>query len=294
MGKTDPLSHYSVQRWLETVPQGYLADTRYGHTDSLCPLHINDAKADVDDRALRLTVQLILGERCALAVSSALINATASEANKRFLATQTLDEARHVEMFTHRLFELGVNEDQLDDCLKSFGSLHLLRFSEVLLERVYKGDFLAAIVGQNIILEGLSYTVFDVLERLSRNTQPQFAQMLTGAIADERRHMGFGEKILHDLIAHEPERKPDLEALQAELSHHILGTFSELLRDGGGLQSGVDAPCAERSAPALWNGRDLASLDSEELDKFFAEQLLQEFEKRLSRLGLHYREPLRL
>ena len=60
--------------------------------------------------AIRTTVQLVVGERCALAASSGLINAAPDEASKRFLATQTLDEARHVEIFTHRLYDLGVTQ----------------------------------------------------------------------------------------------------------------------------------------------------------------------------------------
>ena len=39
-------------------------------------------------------MQLVVGERCALAASSGLINAAPDEASQRFLATQTLDEAR--------------------------------------------------------------------------------------------------------------------------------------------------------------------------------------------------------
>ena len=65
--------------------------------------------------AIRTTVQLVVGERCALAASSGLINAAPDEASKRFLATQTLDEARHVEIFTQRLYDLGVRKSELED-----------------------------------------------------------------------------------------------------------------------------------------------------------------------------------
>ena len=64
------------------------------------------------EEAIRTTVQLVVGERCALAASSGLINAAPDEASKRFLATQTLDEARHVEIFTHRLYDLGVRKER--------------------------------------------------------------------------------------------------------------------------------------------------------------------------------------
>ncbi|MGH7290280.1 MAG: ferritin-like domain-containing protein, partial [Myxococcota bacterium] len=105
---SDFLSAYSIQSWLESCPQAYLEGTEYGHAPGEAePAAILEnplLRAD----AVRGTVQLVVGERCALAASSGLINAAPDEASKRFLATQTLDEARHVEIFTQRLFDLGV------------------------------------------------------------------------------------------------------------------------------------------------------------------------------------------
>jgi hypothetical protein len=62
------------------------------------------------EQAISLTVQPVAGERCALAASAGLIGCAPDEPSKRFLATQTLDEARHVEIFSQRLFDLGVKE----------------------------------------------------------------------------------------------------------------------------------------------------------------------------------------
>ena len=110
----DFLNSYSIQRWLELCPQGYLEDTVYGHGGSEKE---PDALLDDDDlraEAIRSTVQLVVGERAALAASSGLINSAPDFASKRFLATQTLDEARHVEIFTQRLYDLGVKKGDLE------------------------------------------------------------------------------------------------------------------------------------------------------------------------------------
>ncbi len=87
----DFLGGYSIQYWLESAPQGYLQDTEYGH-------EIGEKEPDLvlqdpllREQAIRTTVQLVVGERCALAASSGLINCAPDEASKRFLATQTLD-----------------------------------------------------------------------------------------------------------------------------------------------------------------------------------------------------------
>jgi len=66
----DFLSGYSIQSWLESCPQGYLQNTEYGHRpgerepDALLQNEL------MHDETVRVTVQLVLGERCALAASS--------------------------------------------------------------------------------------------------------------------------------------------------------------------------------------------------------------------------------
>ena len=64
------------------------------------------------EEAIRTTVQLVVGERAALAASSGLINAAPDHPSKRFLAAQTLDEARHAESLTQRLYDLGMQEER--------------------------------------------------------------------------------------------------------------------------------------------------------------------------------------
>ncbi len=159
--------------------------------------------------AIRTTVQLVVGERCALAASSGLINAAPDEASKRFLATQTLDEARHVEIFTHRLYDLGVRKaDARDRRSDAYANPNLVKFAEILLEKVDRKDFVAGVVGQNIVLEGMAFSVFEMMHALNQEMNPKFAHTLSGTIADERRHVGFGENRIGSLIKEHPEKKP--------------------------------------------------------------------------------------
>ena len=150
----DFLSAYSIQNWLESCPQGYLEGTVYGHKPGESEIEILKTNPVLHEDAIRTTVQLVVGERCALAASSGLINSAPDEASKRFLATQTLDEARHVEIFTHRLYDLGVRKDALEATIKEYANPNLVKFAGVLLEKVDKKDFVAGVVGQNIVLEG--------------------------------------------------------------------------------------------------------------------------------------------
>ena len=225
----DFLSQYSIQRWLEMCPQGYLEDTVYGHEEGSKEPEELLANEVLLEANIATTVQLVAGERCALAASSGLVNLAPDYASKHFLATQTLDEARHVEIFTQRLFDLGVAKDDLESTIDNYANPNLVKFAEVLLEKVSNGDFIAGVVGQNIVLEGMAFTVFELLEATSRALNPKFAQTLTGTIADERRHVGFGENRIGSLISEHPEKKPEIEKMQQEMSYYMLATFADVL-----------------------------------------------------------------
>jgi hypothetical protein len=239
---------------------------------------------------VRGTVQLVVGERCALAASSGLINAAPDEASKRFLATQTLDEARHVEIFTQRLFDLGVKKAELEDVIKAYASPHLIAFAGVLLEKVDKKDFVAGVVGQNIVLEGLAFSVFEMQYAVNKEMNPKFAHTLAGTIADERRHVGFGENRIGSLLKDEPQKKPAIEKMQKEMSYHILATFADAFRRGQkafeeGRRVGGGVGSAE------WQGANLAELQPAEIEQLLANTVLKEFKVRLGRLGLEYQTP---
>jgi len=282
----DFLSQYSIQRWLEMCPQGYLEDTVYGRgSDESEPDELLEDEGLLESE-ISTTVQLVVGERCALAASSGLINSAPDYPSKHFLATQTLDEARHVEVFTQRLYDLGVKKDDLESTIEQFANPNLIKFAEVLLEKVEAGDFIAGVVGQNIVLEGMAFSVFEMMEAGNREPNPKFAHTLTGTIADERRHVGFGENRIGSLIREHPEKKPEIEKMQQEMTFYMLATFAGAFADAT-----LPPPDAER-ADADWHGTNLATATPEEMEAVLATTVLGEFKTRLGRIGLEYQTPV--
>ncbi len=286
---TDFLSQYSIQRWMEMCPQGYLMDTVYGRGED--EREPDELLGDAAQReaAIGATVQLVVGERCALAASSGLINSAPDHPSKRFLATQTLDEARHVEVFTQRLHDLGVTKDELEATIEHFANPNLVKFAEVLLEKVDDGDFIAGVVGQNIVLEGMAFSVFEMMEAANRGTNPKFAHTLSGTIADERRHVGFGENRIGSLIREHPEKKGAIERMQEEMTFYMLATFADSFSGGEDDQRTSRAPAD--AADAEWHGTNLATASAEELEAVLADTVLNEFKIRLGRIGLEYKSP---
>ena len=87
---SDFLSAYSIQNWLESCPQGYLEGTEFGHLPGETEPELLLENEILRQDAIATTVQMVVGERCALAASSGRINAAPDEGSRRYLATQTL------------------------------------------------------------------------------------------------------------------------------------------------------------------------------------------------------------
>ena len=295
----DFLNAYSIQTWLESCPQGYLENTEFGHRPGEKEPELVLANPEVREEAIATTVQLVVGERAALAASSGLINAAPDHPSKRFLATQTLDEARHVEIFTQRLYDLGVKKSELEDVIQRHANPHLVAFAELLLEKVDKGDFVAGVVGQNIVLEGLAFSVFEMMQASNVDVNPKFAHTLSGTIADERRHVGFGENRIGSLIREHPEKKAEIEQMQKDMTYHMLATFADRFRgQSAALEEtrrlAQEAAAATGTPPKsqVWHGTDLASADPAEMEAVLADTVLAEFKTRLGRIGLDYQTPV--
>ena len=219
-----------------------------------------------------------------------MTNAAPEGARKRFLATQPLDEPRHVEVFTHRLYDLGVRKNELEDVIRRHANPNLVRFAEVLLEKVDKRDFVAGVVGQNIVLEGMAFTVFEMMYAMNEPVNPKFAHTLSGTIADERRHVGFGENRIGSLIKENPHRKADIERMQRDMSYFMLATFADSFRNNAAAEE-YERLDAGRGADAKWQGRALSHMKPEDMEEILAETGLKEVKTRLGRIGIEDQTP---
>jgi 1,2-phenylacetyl-CoA epoxidase catalytic subunit len=222
---------HSFEFWLGSV-QGYLAGRPYGHHDDLAEPAWSELERD---RLVTVLCHYCLGETLALEGAGGLIRAAPNRPTKVFLATQTVDEGRHLEVLVHRLGELGVVDPERE--IERRASAELLRFRERLLAFVGSGDWDAALFAQNVILESAEFAVF---HRHARSADPITREVLLGIIKDERRHLGFGENELGRRLAQDPSRRERLRAVKRELDPLVLDSFGRTLELLG-------TPSAERS-----------------------------------------------
>ncbi len=126
------------------------------------------------------------GEQGALMVASQLVSAVPHMDGKFYAATQTLDEARHVEVFAAYIKKL----DQVRPISPALKQL---------LDNVLAtDDWLQKAVGMQVVTEGLALYSF----RDMRNTtkEPLLKDLLTLVSRDEARHTGYGVKYLNAVV----------------------------------------------------------------------------------------------
>lgn len=148
--------------------------------------------------AFRLS-NFLHGEQGALMVASQLVSVVPHTDAKFYAATQTMDEARHVEVFARYL-------DKLDAVRPIAPPL-----KSVLDDTLATGNFMHKLVGMQIVVEGLALFSFKRMRSLTE--EPLLKEILTYVARDEARHHAYGvqyiERCVPCLSASEREELED-------------------------------------------------------------------------------------
>lgn len=118
------------------------------------------------------------GEQGALMVAAQLVCAAPHLDAKFYAATQTMDEARHVEVFARYIEKL--------DIVRPIA----LNLKQVLDATLQTGDWLKKLVGMQVVVEGLALYSFREMRNLTR--EPLLKELLTLVARDEARHHAYG------------------------------------------------------------------------------------------------------
>ena len=215
---------HSFEFWFHAV-EGYLSDTYYGRDPAIEEVALSESERD---RLVTVLCQYCVGETAALEGASGLIAIAPNRLTKVFLATQVVDEGRHLEVLLHRMRELGVASPEEE--IERRASRSLLAFKRRLLELVAGRDWEAAIFAQNVILEALEFTVF---QAHAETADPVTRAVLQGIVKDERRHIGFGENELGRRLKNSPTTRTRLVEIRRELDPLVLASCDETLTQIG-------------------------------------------------------------
>jgi len=194
---------HSFEFWFQAV-EGYLSGTTWGHQPDAVEAPMSEQDRD---RLITVLCNYCVGETAALEGASGLIVIAPNRLAKVFLSTQVADEGRHLEVFYHRMRDLGVGDPEAE--VERRASRSLQTFRHRLLELVASKDWEAAIFAQNVILESLESAVFQA------------------RAAGDGTSAGFGENELGRRIAAAPHIRARIGRIKTELDHLVLEALEE-------------------------------------------------------------------
>ena len=177
-----------------SIPYPEFSDDGFKFMDDQWKNHKDYAKLSYEDRCQFIkdsqdwTIsQLMHGEQGALLVASQLTSCAPTFNAKLYAASQTFDEARHVEAFNKylqtrigRIMPIGKNLKALLD--------------KILTDPRWDFKF----IGMQIIIEGLALAIFNTIRDTTQD--PVFKRLLGLVIRDEARHVTFGVNYLTSFV----------------------------------------------------------------------------------------------
>jgi hypothetical protein len=132
--------------------------------------------------------QFLHGEQGALTVAARIVESVPDMDSKFYAATQVMDEARHVELFSRFIKEkIGLFYPVNGDLAK------------LLADALSDSRWDLPYLGMQVLIEGLALAAFGVHRDLTGN--PLVKQLLAYVMQDEARHVAFGRLALRDYYA---------------------------------------------------------------------------------------------
>jgi uncharacterized ferritin-like protein (DUF455 family) len=174
-------------------------EDRFGF--SRVPLYAKLSDTQRERFRAHMTAQILSGilhgEQGALMTAAVLTHAVPDYEGKLYAATQTYDEARHVEVYDRYIKRLAIIYP-MNSGLKS------------LIEMAFKGDhWVKVAIGMNMVVESLALGAFHNMG--AATTCDTLRTILQMVLRDESRHVAFGHVYVKEAIARmTPDEREDI------------------------------------------------------------------------------------
>jgi hypothetical protein len=157
--------------------------------------------------------QFLHGEQGALMTAAALTHAVPDYEGKLYAATQTMDEARHVEVYDRYIKKLALVYP-MSAALKA------------VIDATLKADrWVKIAIGMNMVVEGLALGAF---QNMRKSTSCELLRsIIEGVLRDEARHVAFGNVYVADAVAQmHPDEREDVADFAYEVIVAMRGSRS--------------------------------------------------------------------
>ena len=280
---------FSISRWVDTVAAGQW--TR----ESRALRSVGEALPDVvvESPPLaevhRLDLALfVVFEEASLRVSGALTRLASTPDALSFAAQQTMDEARHHEMFRRRLTAASAAAG-LDaaDATATMLIPPLRSFIDRCYEVADGGSFIEGMVLMNLVLEGMAHPLYAYEQRYWAPLDPYLARLVRAAFTDETRHVAFGADVVRRLLSEDPDRRAKMATLCRDAARAMGDVFSVYIREFVGLFDAVARLHPDLFAGAEFTpGRLIAETPYEEQVAMIEASITREHARLIARAGL--------
>lgn len=159
--------------------------------------------------------QFLHGEQGALMTAAALTHAVPDYQGKLYAATQTMDEARHVEVYARYIQKLAIIYP-MGVALKKIIDLTLTA-----------NHWVKIAIGMNMVVEGLALASFHNMLQVTPCELLQ--KILQGVLRDESRHVGFGSIYVGEAIG---QMHPDDREDVADFAFEVVNLMRKARKRG--------------------------------------------------------------
>jgi hypothetical protein len=139
--------------------------------------------------------QFLHGEQGALLTAATVAHGVPDMKAKYYAATQTIDEARHVEAYDRYVEKIAIHYP-------------MVPWLKLLIDTTLKtNNFCKVMIGMNMIIEGLALGAFNNMYR--QTEEPLLKSITFNVMRDESRHVSFGHVYLAPTVAalHKDDRE---------------------------------------------------------------------------------------
>jgi len=279
----------SIHHWIDRVPntQWIREGSSLDEIGAEIPEIIVGSRPLAEVHRLDLSLFVIF-EEAALRVSGILTRNAPTTHTLAFSAQQTLDEARHYEMFLDRLNDLcratGFKFQGVDE---SIMIPPLQRFRDHCYEVADRGNFVEGMALMNLVFEGMAYPLYAYERRYWATVDPYLAQLIRNAYTDETRHVAYGAKLMHDILDHDVDRRNKVRELCRQATVAMTEVFDFYVKKFVRLFDAVAKVHGSAFASAeLLPGRKISEIPYAEQVRIIQRSIEDQHGKLLSRAGI--------
>ena len=225
---------------IEIDPSKPIVDERqfaFDKLDVIQKLSKSQREAFTAHSTCQLLSQFLHGEQGALMTAAALTHAVPDYEAKLYCATQTMDEARHVEVYERYVQKLATVYP-ISPWLK-----------EIIDETLQADQWVKIAIGMNMVIEGLALGAF---HNMRRSTTCDLLRKLTELVLrDESRHVAFGNVYVGETIR---KLHPDDREDVAEFAFRAIKTMVDA-------QGGVEGKGQRKADPGFLKVLEAVGID---------------------------------